>query len=397
MKTRDLYQEPHECCGCGACADVCARNAITMKDDVYGFRYPVIEDESLCVDCNLCQKVCPIKHASEETSQFIEYYAASLNDRIELISCASGGFATSISRSVIKAGGIVYGASYTDDWKSVKYIRCTTMDEINRLKTSKYSQASTDGIYASIRKDLKEGVLVLFIGLPCNVAAIKRQYSKFENLYTIELVCHGPTSPKVHREYCNYLESKHKNRITYLSTRHKKNGKWKPFYLYAEFEKGAKFSRIFHFSPYGVAFRYLKRPSCYKCIFKDGLLKGDIMIGDYHYAEEGMKGYNPHGTSSVLVHNAKGKKLLDMLGDEIQLVQIQPRCALANRAIHHAIPALPNASNFAEEFRKNGIIKASNSSFVHRNQIERWCKEKFMHYGIKIKRLIMPSARPHNL
>ncbi len=55
-----LFNDESECCGCSACYAVCPQRAISMKSDRYGFLYPAI-DESLCVRCMKCVKVCAFK------------------------------------------------------------------------------------------------------------------------------------------------------------------------------------------------------------------------------------------------------------------------------------------------------------------------------------------------
>ena len=60
MKKITLFERKEECCGCTACFAVCPKNAITMQADEEGFEYPVI-DESVCIKCEMCIRVCPIK------------------------------------------------------------------------------------------------------------------------------------------------------------------------------------------------------------------------------------------------------------------------------------------------------------------------------------------------
>ena len=55
-----LYKRKEECCGCTACCAICSKGAISMIEDEEGFEYPQI-DESKCVRCYLCLKVCPFK------------------------------------------------------------------------------------------------------------------------------------------------------------------------------------------------------------------------------------------------------------------------------------------------------------------------------------------------
>lgn len=399
MITKDeLYKSEPECCGCGSCVDVCPKSVLSMKADQSGFLYPVVEHGECCVDCKLCISVCPEKNYQTVNSVFTEFYAGYIEDEKELISCASGGLATALSKKFLRNGGIVYGCAYSEDWRSVEYIKVTNESEIDRLKTSKYAQSVKGNVYHQIIEDLKSGIKVLFIGLPCEVLSVRTRIPEKlqESLFLVELVCHGPTSQEVHRQYLDRAAAKN-DELVYFSTREKKDGEWKPFYICAKYKNGKTVYEQFHKSAYGAAFRYLKRPSCYSCQIKGEHLAGDLMIGDYHYVEEGMKGYNRHGVSSALVHNPKGKALLEGI-DEVgfHLVEINKRGALGNGAITKAIPAPEGQLQFRKVFESEGLDKASKQGFVRKSNAQRAIKEAIMHYGVIAKRILVPSSRPHD-
>jgi len=353
MTTVDLYAHKEQCCGCSMCASSCPVGIISMVSDEEGFLYPHIDDNSKCIGCKKCLAVCPVKRDNTEPSSFESFYAGSMKEKEDLISCASGGIATDMARGFVRTGGVVYGAAYSTDWKTVEYIRCDHIEELERLKTSKYAQADKKDAVQKLSLDLKNGMKCLFIGLPCDVAAVAMQYGRYENLFTAELICHGPTSNGVNREYCEWLENRFESKLDFFSTRHKRNGKWKPFYIFASFKNGKQYYCTFHESEYGAAFRYLKRPSCYSCAIKGDALKGDIMLGDYHYVEKGMAGYNPNGVSSVLIHNEKGRYLLELCKNA-QLTQISPVGAKANGAIFNPISRPADKEAFSECFVNKG-------------------------------------------
>lgn len=392
MNTVDLFSKKQDCCGCSMCAYTCPVGIISMVCDEQGFLYPCISDNSKCINCKQCLSVCPLK-AKKSESEFTAYYAGSLKEKDDLVTCSSGGIATAMARGFVNTGGVVYGAAYSSDWKTVEYIRCDTPEAIERLKTSKYSQAEKGNIYEKLKDDLHSGKKCLFIGLPCDVAAVCDKFKGNENLFTAELICHGPTSNKVNEEYCEYLKNRFNSEITSFSTRYKKDGMWKPFYIHASFENGKEFLNDFHESEYGAAFRYLKRPSCYECKIKGDALKGDVMLGDYHYVEEGMDGYNPSGVSSVLVHTEKGEQLLEMC-EKTVVTSIEKRGALANRAIFNAIEKPEKAEAFARVFVKDGLIKAGRLGFVKTSNTKRKVKANILRIGVSVKRFVMPSTRP---
>lgn len=394
MKTMKLYQKKEECCGCSMCENACPINIIHMEKDELGFMYPVVINENLCLECGKCLKVCPLKNVGENKSGFIEFYASSCKKDTDTISCSSGGTATAISREFLKQGGNVYGVAYSNDYKKVIYVRVDSEKDLEKLKGSKYAQAEKGDIYRKIENDLKKEIKCLFIGLPCDVAAVVKYFNQNKNLYTIELICHGPTSSDVQRQYCEELEKKYLSKIVSFTNRYKKDGKWKPFYNFAQFENGKVFLEQFHRSSFGSAFRYLKRPSCYVCPIKDRALMGDLLIGDYHYVEEGMDGYNPHGVSSAMAHNNKGKKLILLIESSSNVIQIPRGNALANGAIHHPIAAPKGNVEYKQVYLKQGLNKAHGMWRVTKSNVERIIKAQFLKIAVKIKRIIFPNSRP---
>lgn len=364
MKTKSLYVNKEDCCGCGFCAFSCPQNNIEMISDEAGFLYPRIINNN-CKNCKSCIANCP-KKISYGDNGFQEYYSGYLKDKDEVRSCSSGGLATAISRGAIKHGFIVYGVRYSSDWKKSEYTRITDITEVSQLKSSKYSQSFKGQIYYYLKKDLMEGKQVVFFGLPCEIAAIANFFSKYrENLFLIELVCHGPTSPKVHEEYCQNLEAKFHSTLTYFNLRFKKDGNWKPYYILAKFANGADYSEEFSESSYGKAFLHFKRPSCNVCSFKDGKLQGDLMIGDYHYAHDGMIEYNPSGVSIALVHNNKGKELIDMCSELFSFFPASEHGAMMNEAIHHPIAKTIASTSFAKKVIIGDLESASKLPIVY--------------------------------
>ena len=146
MKNTNLYLEKKDCCGCGMCANVCPSQIIQMIEDQEGFLYPEIIDYNKCLNCKLCLKVCPLKDEYCRASEFIDFYAGSYKSDKTTVSCSSGGLATAIEVSFIKNGGIVYGAAYSSDYKRNEYIRVDRVDDIEYLKSSKYTQADKNDI-----------------------------------------------------------------------------------------------------------------------------------------------------------------------------------------------------------------------------------------------------------
>ena len=145
-----------ECTGCATCFAVCPQHAISMEKDIYGFLYPKI-DHNKCIECNLCEKKCPLLHKQEYKipEKIIACYWKDEKKRIE---STSGGIGTLLAQEFIKNNGIIYGCAFTPPF-NICHIRCTTIENILRLRGSKYVQSEIHETYTKINEDLKEKIL----------------------------------------------------------------------------------------------------------------------------------------------------------------------------------------------------------------------------------------------
>ena len=240
----------------------------------------------------------------------IAAYAAYVEDSQELLSCSSGGVATALARQMLRRGGYVAGVTYAPDFKEAVYAITNQVEKLDKFKGSKYCAVKMGTVYADVKALLDAGEQVLFIGLPCGVAGLRAYLKReYDGLVTAELICHGPTPAKVHRQYVEHLEKKFGSPLTAFSVKHKK-GAWTPAYLYAAFENGAVYEKPFYHTEYGYAFATLAGKACYSCQFRGNNRTGDLMLGDFWGATEQDVFWNKEGVSSVLAHTEKGQKLL---------------------------------------------------------------------------------------
>lgn len=370
-------KRPDNCCGCEACSYVCPKHIIMMQEDHEGFVYPVVTDETKCISCGGCEKICPVTNPTITDDSIKSFCSGHLCSDDDIRASASGGLATAISRSFIERfGGVVYGVAYSVDCQLICYEKASTIQDLERFRGSKYAQArkSNDGsslfmggkVYKSVLRDLKQGVPVLFIGLPCEIAALTNiTKHRFENLFTIELVCHGPTSQKVHRDFLKELEEENGSTISSFSVRFKNFG-WKPYYIKAVFADNtvSDYLTTFHESAYGIAFRYLKRPSCAKCNFKLGNssagLQADITVGDFHYAGPSLEAWNKWGSSVGYIHSDKGIQLVKLAEESFDFYETNPIYALkSSYALAHAVKSHINRGLFSKRFVTLGLNLAS--------------------------------------
>lgn len=220
---------PQDCCGCTACASICAHDAITMEPDALGFLYPKV-DESKCVECGLCEKVCQFNDNYDRSLNLEQpiAYAARHKDISEVMRSRSGAAFVAISDYILEQGGVVYGAGYKDHFR-VAHKRATTKEERDEFRGSKYVQSDLTGIFRQVKEDLRNGLTVLFSGTPCQTSGLNAYVGKKlrENLYLVDIVCHGVPSPYIWRDYLAYLERKHGSKITYVNFRDKELYGWR--------------------------------------------------------------------------------------------------------------------------------------------------------------------------
>lgn len=387
MKTNDLWSAKADCCGCEICSLSCPKAIITMRPDEEGFLYPHITHEEECLDCKRCIRVCPMNTMGRPAVPIVKGYGGYVNNSEELKRSASGGYATAVSRAFIqKMNGVVYGVRYSDDYQDVCFSKAETVEELESFRASKYVQAKKGDVFTRAVADLKQSRNVLFIGLPCEVSALYHIVgNNSEHLYTASLICHGPSSIKVHRAFCNSLTKKYSSSISFFSVRYKLKG-WKPYYLHAEFENGRAYNKEYAISDYGIAFQYLKRPSCSVCKYKYansnfGLLS-DITLGDFHAVPYESEMYNKNGVSEVLVHTGKGQELIDNAADSIYSEELpMEMITVGNRALYDAIPPRRNRALFVTLLNGESLRKACSNYSI------RWPLMK-QYYRAKIVRFI---------
>ncbi len=287
-------------------------------------------------------------------------YGGFIDDDNEILSCTSGGIATALSKQIIKNGGYVAGVAYSDDFYKAEYILTNKLEDLEKFKGSKYIEVDKNTVYKNIKRLLEQKKTVLFIGLPCAVAALyKFLGTRDENLLSCELICHGPTSSKVHYEYISFLERKYKSKVIAFSVRHKKD-EWLPGYLYAKFENGKIFEKPFVSTEYGVAFSVFGRDFCYNCQFRGDNRQGDIMIGDFWGATDKDIFWNKKGVSVIFAETEKGNNALADLSSVKLFPTTFEKAIEHNQMVIKSRRKNPNREKFERLFASKGLIYAAN-------------------------------------
>lgn len=304
------------CCGCSACASICPKHCISMQEDGEGFLYPIV-NESQCVDCGECERVCHELHPYGERSP-IKVLAAVNTDEDVRMRSSSGGVFYSLAERAISKGGVVFGARFDENWQVV-IDYAETLEGVKAFMGSKYVQARIETAYTDTKRFLQEGRKVLFSGTPCQIAGLHHFLKKgYDNLTTVDVICHGVSSPKVWKKYiCERFGTP--AAITSINFRDKSYG-WSNFTLKIQYFYGDKTisqcNRI-HEDPFMKAFlqNMILRPSCHNCQSKNGRSHSDITIADFWGIENVFPDMNDEkGTSVVVIHTEKGRRCIEGLG-----------------------------------------------------------------------------------
>ena len=194
-------QDKSQCCGCEACRNICPKQCILMQEDKEGFLYPEVNLAD-CIDCGLCEIACPVLHPAKERIPVAVCAAKHYDDNIRLAS-SSGGVFTFIAEQVIDEGGVVFGARFNDQWEVIHdYVE--TKEKLSCFRGSKYVQSRIGDTYKQVLHFLQSGRKVLFTGTSCQIVGLKLFLRKeYDNLLTVDVICHGVPSPKVWKKYLN--------------------------------------------------------------------------------------------------------------------------------------------------------------------------------------------------
>ena len=351
------------CYGCEACVNICPQNAIEFCSDEEGFFYPKINYEK-CVNCRLCEKTCPINCVSNQSiSHDIEGYFLRSRDNEELMGSASGGLASVIYKYALKKGMYICGVTYESDYKSAYFMVTDEIELVNSFKGSKYIQAQKRDVYNLTKKYLIENNKIVFIGLPCECAALKYYLEtckvNCKNLFLIELICHGVTSEKILRDYLEGLEKKNNSRVSYFNMRNKdinnKEGDWNIKKIKVLFKNRKKHIEMLLKSDFGFGFNNLARKSCYNCQFKGDKRVADITIGDGFGVKNESMVYSKNGVSACIINTDKGKALFDGLQELIKETVNVDLIKEYNPAINKPLSEYEKRITMGNDYQKIGL------------------------------------------
>ncbi len=322
--------ESKHCNGCGACVNKCPRNAISMQQNEEGFLYPVIDTEK-CVNCGLCDKVCSYLNNSSNNTKTPECHLFVADDEERKISSSGAAFPI-LAKYFVQNNAYVCGAVWDENYK-VKHIVSNQIDDVEKMRNSKYIQSDIKKCYKEIETLLKSKKTVFFTGTPCQVSALKNFLNKdYEQLYTMDLICHGVPSPKVLHKFLE--ENFDLNKLQEISFRNKipdgcrvrfstkENNTWTKY-------ESSDFINLF-------SNNVILRESCGSCVHNKLPRQGDITLGDFwEIGKYGKCVKDDLGISVVLKNNNhKAAFLMKILKDNAKIMKQTPISAATKRNIN---------------------------------------------------------------
>jgi coenzyme F420-reducing hydrogenase beta subunit len=291
-----------------------------MKPNEKGFLYPVI-DEHKCIHCGVCENICPANATENVNENQIDkkVFSAWIKDKKVRKESSSGGIFSAIADYVLNKGGVVFGARWTDDL-SVVLDYCTDRDGLRKFRGSKYVQARIEDNYKKAKEFLDDRKNVLFSGTPCQIAGLKSYLRKdYSNLITIDLICHGVPSPMVFKDYIQYMEKQHNDKVISVIFRYKKPA-WSSCSVCIKFEHTIYINSV-QIDPYFIGFagNFYLRDSCLQCKYANLNRMGDITIADfwgYRASNWKMRDFDK-GCSVIILNTQKGSDIFDNVSNNM--------------------------------------------------------------------------------
>lgn len=361
------------CVACGACAQICPQDAIRLQEDSSGFFSPQI-DPGKCVSCGACRKSCPVLNP-QDTHDILACYAGWTANRQERRGSSSGGIAYAISKKTIHDGGVVFACRYTPDG-DVEQTCIETLDELESARGSKYVKSATKDTYRRTKTFLDKGRKVLWIGTPCQIAGLYGYLGKgYGNLLTVDLICHGTPPARYWKEYLVHLFPNQRG-IT-CSFRDNTNG----YCMFVRSREKLLRKCDWKSDPYFHAFMYGLdlNESCYSCPFASGRRVADLTLGDFWGLDRKDLEKVPFFPSMILVNTQSGRKILDVLQNELVLIERDVSEAVAGNAqLRQPTPRHALREKFVNSYHQKGFYAA-----LKETGITGICRKNLLKYRLK--------------
>lgn len=347
-----------DCCGCTACVSICPKDALRMTPDTIGFVYPQINQDR-CIECGLCEKVCAF-HDKYETPNNFKLpipYGVRVKDEEELMKSRSGGAFMAFSDWILDKGGVIYGVGFKDHFR-VAHKKAINSEERDEFRGSKYVQSDLEGIFRDIKKDLQDGLWVLFSGTPCQTAGLLSfiPAKLKERLLTVDIVCHGVPSPKMWHDYIEYIEKNEKKEIIGVDFRDKKRFGWHAHRETFKLFDPVTSTTITKSYEYKFYHHVMQRPSCGECKYCNLRRPSDLTLADFWGWEKTGTDINADdkGLSLVLVNTQKGLDVFEAQSEMLNIITPNLEDCMQEHLISPT-PPKPHDKDFQRDYETYGF------------------------------------------
>ncbi|MGN1033533.1 MAG: Coenzyme F420 hydrogenase/dehydrogenase, beta subunit C-terminal domain, partial [Intestinibacter sp.] len=283
------------------------------------------------VDCGKCKSVCEFDDNYDKSSllENPKVYAVKHKDDIVRAKSRSGGMFAACADYILNSkNGVVYGCGFDEKLDAV-HMRIDSYEDIKPLQGSKYVQSDMGDCFRMAKKDLDDGKYVMFSGTPCQTAGFRSYVGDYSNLIVCDLICHSIPTPKLYKDYREFIESKYNSRIIRFNFRDKSRG-WNTHIESYELENGEKifskyYTELYHM---GTAIR----PSCSVCKFTNTKRPSDITLGDFWGIDEVVENFDDNkGVSSVMLNTQKGVNLFEKIKNSLYFEEVSLEDAMQPR------------------------------------------------------------------
>lgn len=301
-----------KCTSCSSCVFSCPKDAIALKEDVFGFSFPNV-DFAKCINCGKCLTKCPINNASD----FLEPINVFAMDAVARnANSSSGGIATALISSFVSSGGIVYCTQFSVEKQRFVFERFFLEHLPARISGSRYVQSDISNSFCSCRSDLAAGFNVLFLGTPCQVDGLIHFLNKhYDNLITVDILCHGVPSQKMFFNHLSGIKLEKPYDDVLFRNRNKYSIRVFNYAGEKSYESREKKDLFLE----GFQEGRILRDSCFVCKYSRFERVSDISLGDFW----GKRLDNNAGDSLVLVNTDKGLSFLGRFNDQLESASLQ--------------------------------------------------------------------------
>ena len=370
---KNISDVKNSCVGCRSCEQVCPKQAIEIRENDEGFLYPYVNEEK-CINCTLCVKRCPTQSLKNNSAIPKAIFAFRDKNDEQIMQSASGGVGALVAQIIIEQCGVVYGVAY-DEQFYVRHIRVDRQNDLPKIQSSKYVQSDTGNTYSQTLNDLNAGKIVVFTGTPCQIDGLYSFLGKeYDNLYTIDLICHGVPSPKFFKKYVEYQNKQMGGRVIYFNFRSKDKRGWGTQYLLKTKTQTKTQTKTLSLDRYGKHFMLgdCYRECCYQCAYANIHRVGDLTIGDFWgIGKSHPEFYSEKGVSSVLVNTSKGQWLFNHIKDSAWVIDATLDEALFKQGnLVHPTKRPPERDHFYKDINHDNFIEKIKIGVQLKNRVK---------------------------